>query len=82
MTSKDVSGWMGYIESFYKELVTTSGNNTITYSIADDVVMTKSLNKLHEGKYITHPEIKEWNKISDVGKELMDKREGKTLGVK
>ena len=81
--AKDVPGWLGNIESIYKEYVTAAGNNSLAYSAADDVVMAKALNKLHEGRYISHaPDIKEWHKISDVAKELMDKREAKTLGAK
>ena len=83
MRAKDVPGWLGNIESIYKEYVTAAGNTALAYSSADDVVMAKALNKLHEGRYISHaPDIKEWHKISEVVKELMDKREAKTLGAK
>ncbi len=81
--AKDVPEWLGNIESIYKEFVTASGNNSVAYSIADDVVMPKALNKLHEGRFINHaPDIKEWHKISDVAKDLMDKRESKALGTR
>jgi hypothetical protein len=80
---KDIPGWVGNIETICKEYVTTAGNTALTHSSPDDVVMTKVLNKLHEGRYISHaPDIKEWHKISEVAKELMDKRETKTLGAK
>ncbi len=63
--------------------MTSAGNNSLAYNVADDVVMAKTLNKMHEGRYISHaPDIKECHKISDVAKELMDKREAKTLGAK
>jgi hypothetical protein len=79
---KDVPGWLGSIESIYKEYVTSAGNNSLTYIVADDVVMAKTLKKIHEGRYISHdPDIKKCHKISDVVKELMDKRESKTLGA-
>ena len=58
--AKDVQGWLGNIESIYKEFVTASGNSAVAYSIADDEVMPKALNKLHEGIFITQaPNIKE-----------------------
>jgi hypothetical protein len=57
---KDIQGWLGNIESIYKEFVTVSGNTVVSYTIADDVVITKALNKLHEGIFITQaPDIKE-----------------------
>ena len=63
--------------------MTAAGNTSLAYSSTDDVVIAKALNKLHEGRYISHaPDIKEWHKISEVAKELMDKREAKTLGAK
>ncbi len=60
MRVKDIQGWLGNIESIYKEFVTVSGNTVVSYTIADDVVITKALNKLHEGIFITQaPDIKE-----------------------
>jgi hypothetical protein len=42
-------------------------------AIADDGVMPKALNKLHEGRFINQSlDIKEWHKFSDVSKELMN----------
>ena len=51
--AKDVQGWLGNIESIYKEFVTASDNTTVSYTISDDVVMSKALNKLHEDIFIT-----------------------------
>ena len=60
MRVKDVPGWLGNIESIYKEYVTVAGNTALAYRSVDDVVMDKELNKMYEVRYISHdPDIKE-----------------------